>query len=69
MKTYITRDDDTADLICFRYYGTTAALVVERMIDANPGLSARGPLLPSGVTVQLPEIDTTETKQGVKLWD
>ena len=69
MKTYITEDGDTADLIAFKYYGTTSALVVERMLESNTGLAANGPVLPGGITVTLPEIDITEKVQGVRLWD
>lgn len=69
MKTYITSEGDTADLVAFKYYGTTSALVVETMLAANPGLSDYGPVLPAGTEVKLPDIDTTEKVQGVRLWD
>ncbi len=66
---YITADGDTADLIAWRYYGTQGARVVEQVLEANPGLADLGPLLPAGVTVTLPDIDTTQNSDGVRLWD
>jgi phage tail protein X len=69
MTTYVTREGDMADLIAFKYYGTTDARVVERMLEANAGLADLGPVLPAGISINLPEIDTTEKIQGVRLWD
>lgn len=69
MTTYVTREGDTADLIAFNYYGTTAGKVVEQLLDANKDLATQGPLLPAGILVTLPEIDTTAKIQGVRLWD
>lgn len=66
---YRTSDGDTADYIAFRHYGTTDHGVVEKLLQANPGLADRGPLLPPNVMVILPEIDTTDKVQGVRLWD
>jgi phage tail protein X len=69
MTTYLTSDGDTADLIAWKYYGTTAGDVVTKLLDANGGLADFGPVLPAGVTVTLPEIDVAAKKPGVKLWD
>lgn len=69
MNAYITKQGDTADLIAWNYYGTQGGRVTEQLLEANPGLAARGPLLPGGLVVQLPVIDTTEKVKGVKLWD
>ncbi|WP_441228025.1 tail protein X [Tardiphaga sp. 20_F10_N6_6] len=65
---YSTRDGDTADYIAWKHYGTTERLVVEQLLDANKGLADMGPLLPAGVIVTLPDIDTTEKATGVTLW-
>jgi len=44
MPTYITqRDGERLDLICYRWYGTLDGRVVERTLEANPGLAARDP--------------------------
>lgn len=66
---YRTHDGDTADSIAYAHYGTTGARVVEQLLDANPGLADAGPLLPAGLTVSLPEIDTTAKAEGLRLWD
>jgi len=65
----MTSDGDTADFIAWKHYGTTDGLVVEQLLDANKGLSDMGPVLPAGVLVYLPVIDTTQKAQGIKLWD
>lgn len=65
----MTSDGDTADFIAWKHYGTTDGLVVEQLLDANKGLSDMGPVLPAGVLVRLPVIDTTQKAQGIKLWD
>lgn len=67
---YRTRDRETVDLIAFKVYGSTGG-VVERILEANPGVSDFGPTLPSGLLLQLPSIEpaTVTIVQGVKLWD
>ncbi|AWM87381.1 tail protein X [Microvirga sp. 17 mud 1-3] len=66
---YRTSDGDTVDFIAWKHYGTTDGLVVEQLLDANKGLADMGPVMPAGVLVLLPEIDTTQKAQGIKLWD
>ena len=41
---------DTVDALVWRHYGRTAGLV-EMVLNANPGLSAHGPVLPIGSEV------------------
>lgn len=69
MNTYTTRQGDTADYIAWKYYGTQGGQVTEQLLQANPGLAERGPVLPGGLVLNLPAIDTTAKVQGVKLWD
>lgn len=69
MQKYRTSEGDTADLIAWKRYGTQSGRVVEQLLAANPGLSDRGPTLPAGLIVQLPEIQQAEQSGGVKLWD
>jgi len=69
MNIYRTSEGDTADQIAWRHYGTTGARVVEQLLDANPGLADYGPILPAGVLVTLPAIQTAAEVEGVKLWD
>lgn len=65
---YRTSDGDTADYIAWKHYGTTERQVVEQLLDANRGLAGYGPILPAGVLVQLPDIDTTAKAKGLRLW-
>ncbi len=71
MNTYISKEGDTADLVAFNYYGSTQGRIVERLLDANPGLADYGPQLPAGVRIALPEMNAQETAQGkgLKLWN
>ena len=69
MQTYITKDGDTADYIAWKYYGNQDAGTVETLLVANKGLADRGPVLPAGLVINLPEIKAPATTQGVKLWD
>lgn len=69
MQTYITKDGDTADYIAWKYYGNQGAGTVEALVDANKGMADLGPVLPAGLVINLPEITTQNTTQGVKLWD
>lgn len=64
-----TQQNDTVDALCWRHYGRTAG-VVEAVLDANPGLADRGPVLQAGVLVNLPEIQTSAPeRQMVNLWE
>lgn len=70
MATTVTaRQGDTADLLCWRHYGRTRE-VTERVLAANPGLAARGPVLPFGLEVALPDVPAaTADVPLVRLWD
>lgn len=69
MTEYLTSEGDTADFIAWKYYGTQAGSVVEQLVDANPGLADRGPVLAAGILLYLPDIESVGVTQGVKLWD
>lgn len=63
--------NDTVDAICQRIYGATAGYV-EAVLEANRGLAARGPFLPMGTAITLPDasaIDTTSDTTQINLWD
>ena len=64
--TYLSRAGDTVDSIAFLAYGATAG-ITEAILEANPGLSDHGPILPNGVEISLPEIQTS-TSDKVTLW-
>jgi len=68
MTTVISQQSDTVDQICLRHYGRTAG-VTEQVLDANPGLAERGPIIPAGVTITLPEVTQKAEQKIVNLWD
>lgn len=67
---YRTRANDVLDRICFLHYGISG--VVQKVLEANPHLSDYGPVLPSGILINLPDIDVKAekaAKQTINLWD
>ncbi len=67
MTTYISKDGETLDFICFVHYGRTAG-VVEKVLCANRHLADYGAVLPAGVRINLPQIDEPKSNQKIKLW-
>lgn len=80
---YLTRDRDTVDYICWRYYvqDVEPARVlpfdavkqrineaVTIVLEANPGVAARGAVLPAGIPIRLPDIPPPKPKQTVRIW-
>lgn len=62
-------EGDTADLAVWRERGHEPGLV-ERTLDMNPGLAARGPVLPAGTAISLPEPPPLPAiRHVVRLWD
>lgn len=69
MLRYLTRDGDMIDAIAWTHYGRTAG-ATEAILAANPDLEARGPKLPAGIEILLPELAPAEAPTGrVRLWD
>jgi len=66
--TYITKDGDTLDYICWKFYAQQSG-AVEQVLDANPGLANKGPIFDGGIEIALPEIQTKTTVQTISLWD
>ncbi|WP_130100497.1 tail protein X [Siccibacter turicensis] len=64
----IALQGDTLDVICVRHYGRTLG-VVETVLTANPGLAELGPVLPHGITVELPDVQTSSVQETVNLWE
>jgi len=65
---YITKTNDMVDAICRAQYGDEHAYT-EAVLAANPGLAARGPILPAGLTIQLPVFAEEPSETTIKLWD
>ena len=69
MATWITSEGDMVDAVCEAHYGLRPG-AVEAVLEANPGLADRGPLLPAGVAIELPDLDEGPAESGVvRLWD
>ena len=66
MSTYRTSDGDMIDAICRDHYGTEA--MIEQVYEANPGLAERGPVLPLGLVLILPEKAIEPVAQPLRLW-
>ena len=67
---YRTRDKDMLDKICHDYYGQTNRRIVEMLLEANPGLADYGPVLPTGLIITLPDLETHQSATSpLKLWD
>lgn len=69
MQKYRTSEGDTADLIAWKQYGTQAGRIVEQLLEVNPGLADRGPVLPAGLVINLPDIKPATDTAGIRLWD
>jgi phage tail protein X len=62
------QQNDTVDLLCWRYYGRTAG-ITESVYEANPTLCEKSPLLSAGQDVWLPEQPVRPQQEHVQLWD
>lgn len=69
MTEYIAAAGDTVDYIAWRVYGTREGRVVEQVLEANPGLAAKGAELPAGTRLVLPTITPSEARPTARLWD
>lgn len=69
MRQYRTADGDRLDTVCKRLYDAQSG-VVEAVLEANPGLAARGAVLPAGLLVTLPDLPRpAEAERPTRLWD
>ncbi|KEQ11221.1 hypothetical protein GZ77_26545 [Endozoicomonas montiporae] len=56
------------DAICHQYYkGRRGA--VEEVLKANPGLARKGPILPEGLVIELPDLAPPEDNSSFSLWE
>ncbi len=67
MITYITKDGDVLDAICFKYYGSTTG-VVEKVLEANRHLAELGAIFSANVKIILPDLTPEEETESIKLW-
>lgn len=69
MAAYLTSQGDMLDAICRQHYGSRLG-AAEAVLEANPGLADRGPLLPAGVLIELPDLPAESRESGaVRLWE
>lgn len=67
-QLYITRQFDQLDDLCFSYYGRTQG-TVEAVLVANPNLADLLPILPEGMTIELPDLPQPEATETLRIWD
>ena len=68
-QTYIAKDGDMVDEICWRYYPPERfPLSVETVLDANRGLAAMGLKLKAGTAVLLPDLKQPDATPVIRLW-
>jgi len=67
MITYVTKDGDVLDAICWKYYGSTTG-VVEKVLEANRHLAELAVIFSAGVKIILPDLTLAEETESVKLW-
>ncbi|PWE56807.1 phage tail protein [Metarhizobium album] len=68
-QTYTTRQGETVDLVCSKFYGRTRD-VTESVLAANPGLAALGAVLPLGTQIVMPDIEARPAATKlISLWD
>lgn len=65
---YRTRPGDMLDAICHRYYSGRPG-ATESVLEANPFLCQKGPVLPDGLLIDLPELPAAVEPGQVSLWD
>lgn len=67
MITYITKDGDALDYICWKYYGRISG-IVEKVLEANRHIADIGAIFEAGVKITLPDLDQEEATESIKLW-
>jgi phage tail protein X len=65
---YHSKDGDSVDGVVWRHYGRQNDRLVERVLEANPGLADLGPILSAGVRIALPAFPDPAPIDAVRLW-
>lgn len=66
--TYQTRTGDVLDEVVHRFYGRQDNGLVELVLEANRGLADNGPVLPAGLSINLPDAPTPEPTDRLQLF-
>ena len=67
MITYVTKDGDVLDAICWKFYGKTSG-ILEKVLETNRHLAELGAIFSAGVKIVLPDLPQEEETESVKLW-
>ena len=65
---YRTTDGQMLDEIAWGYYGNVPGCV-EMLLEANRNIANYGPILPSGLVIELPNYTAPQPNKGIRLWD
>lgn len=68
-QSFASEEGETVDALVWRVLGTRGGQVVERVLAANPGIAALGPVLPMGTLVFVPVMPEAAEVEAVRLWD
>ncbi|WPY95588.1 tail protein X [Limimaricola variabilis] len=68
VKSYRSSEGDVVDRVVWGHYGRQDGRLVERVLEANPGLADYGPILPAGVLITLPAEPGPSQAETVRLW-
>lgn len=67
--TYITKQLDVLDRICWEFYGSSQG-TVEAVLEVNPNLALLLPVLPPGVEILLPDLpDPSAGTTLLRFWE
>ncbi len=65
---YKTKDGETLDFICWKYYGKTEG-IVEQVLKVNRHLAELPPILKANIQINLPVIEVKkQSNKKIKLW-
>lgn len=67
MRTVQSKQGDTVDIICLRYFGFTGG-VTEQVMALNPHLTQFDLVLPKQVAILLPTAPSQHQQQVIQLW-
>ena len=63
---YRTIDGDMADELALRFLGSVQHVTL--LLEANPGLSAQGAVLPAGLVLVIPPTPVSISRSTLRLW-
>ena len=69
MRTEVTIENDTLDLVIFRAFGRVDSQLLSIVYGLNPELVGVGPILPPRTEVKLPETEPQQMSKKIQLYD